>query len=104
MKTENYKNNEFELVFFENGKEKMVLAQGDPLFMQWTKNQLRNAPPYNNGLLILRHKGPFQFEAITDRKHRRVHIPSTPKRRHSIRHQKESRYKKELVAINQFLP
>lgn len=46
----------FELVFFEDGREKMVLAEGSAACMQWTKNEMRNAPPYNHGLLMLRHK------------------------------------------------
>jgi hypothetical protein len=66
---------EFELVFFENGKEKMVLAQGSAAFMKWTKNQLRKAPPYIHGLLMLRQKGALQLEAIMDKKYRNIRIP-----------------------------
>ncbi|MFI5218701.1 MAG: hypothetical protein ACHQNT_04360 [Bacteroidia bacterium] len=75
--------NEFELVFFENGREKMVLAEGSAAFMQWTKNEMRNAPPYNHGLLSVRHKGAYKFEAIADKKHRSIRVRS-PKRRHAF--------------------
>ncbi|MFI5219135.1 MAG: hypothetical protein ACHQNT_06565 [Bacteroidia bacterium] len=64
--------NEFELVFFENGREKMVLAKGSAAFMKWTKSQLCKARPYIHGLLMLRHRGALKFEAITDKRNRNI--------------------------------